>query len=121
MSRAEARQTPVAEAGVLLAASKFREGWDVKGQNWREQEILEEAGEPLSESEREESGAGEALGVAPAKEPKNEGGKDQRSSDNDRQPPEEAALDVAVEPVPQPGQEETRGGTERGNHGGNLP
>lgn len=42
MSRAEARQTPVGEAGVLLAASKFREGWDVKGQNWREQEILGE-------------------------------------------------------------------------------
>lgn len=40
MTRAEARQTPVAEAGVLVAAWMFREGWDVKGTNWREEEIL---------------------------------------------------------------------------------
>lgn len=53
MTRAEARQTPVAEAGVLLAAWIFREGRDVKGANWREQEILDVAGE----ADREAGGA----------------------------------------------------------------
>lgn len=53
MTRAEARETPVAEAGVLLAATKFREGWDVKGTNWREEEILQECGELTAETGEE--------------------------------------------------------------------
>jgi hypothetical protein len=43
MSRADARACPVSEAHLLTAASRFREGWDVKGYNFREQEILGEA------------------------------------------------------------------------------
>lgn len=48
MSRAEARTVPVAEAGVLLAASKFREGYDVVGTNWRQAEILGESSSAAS-------------------------------------------------------------------------
>jgi hypothetical protein len=94
---------------IVSAGLQANEGAECAGDDYRERN----AGMLKAETgDRKGSGAGgEAVGVKPAEDPKNQGRENQGSGENDGNAPTETALNVPVEPVPESGHDKTPSGS----------